>query len=87
MPRLAASLADQASISLGEAITGIDDRNVGLLLKAIRHASDDASSPSARQARFGHPAGVGPRTAHCRALAGIPGNPAVFYSVPRILRY
>ena len=39
MLRLAASLADQASVSLGEAITGIDDRNVDLLIKAIRHAS------------------------------------------------
>ncbi len=29
MLRLAASLADQAPVSLGEAITGIDDRNVG----------------------------------------------------------
>ena len=32
-------LADQAPVSLGEAITGIDDRNVGLLVKAILHAS------------------------------------------------
>ena len=39
MLRLAASLADQASVSLGEAITGIDDRNVGLLVKAVLHAS------------------------------------------------
>jgi hypothetical protein len=39
MPRLAASLADQASVSLSEAITGIDDRNVGLLVKAVLHAS------------------------------------------------
>jgi hypothetical protein len=29
MPRLAASLADQALVSLGEAVTGIDGRNVG----------------------------------------------------------
>jgi hypothetical protein len=27
--RLAASLADRAPVSLGEAVTGIDDRNVG----------------------------------------------------------
>ncbi len=33
MLRLAASLADQAPVSLGEAITGIDDRNVGLLVR------------------------------------------------------
>ena len=39
MLRLAASLADQAPVSLGEAVTGIDGRNVGLLIKAIRHAS------------------------------------------------
>jgi len=36
---LAASLADQAPVSLGEASTGIDDRNVGLLVKAVLHAS------------------------------------------------
>jgi hypothetical protein len=35
MLRLAASLIDQAPVSLGKAITGIDDRNVGLLVKAI----------------------------------------------------
>lgn len=39
MLRLAASFADQAPVSLGEAITGIDDRNVGLLIQAVRHAS------------------------------------------------
>jgi hypothetical protein len=39
MLRLAASLADQASVSLGEAITGIDGSNVGLLVKAALHAS------------------------------------------------
>ena len=32
MFRLVASLADQAPVSLGDAITGIDDRNVGLLV-------------------------------------------------------
>jgi hypothetical protein len=32
MPRLAASLADQAPVSVGDASTGIDDRNVGLLV-------------------------------------------------------
>jgi hypothetical protein len=35
MLRLAASLADQAPVSPGDAITGIDDRNVGLLVKAV----------------------------------------------------
>jgi hypothetical protein len=39
MLRLAASLADHATVSLGEAITGIDERNVGLLITAGRHAS------------------------------------------------
>ena len=39
MPRLATSLADQAPVSLGDAITGIDDRDVGLLAKAVLHAS------------------------------------------------
>ena len=47
MLRLAASLADRAPISLGEAITGIDDRNVGLLIKAIRHASGRRQFPIA----------------------------------------
>ena len=37
--RLVASLADQAPVSLGEAITGIDARNVGLLVMAVLHAS------------------------------------------------
>jgi hypothetical protein len=39
MLRLAASLAGQAPVSLGEAITGIDDRNVGLLIRSVLHAS------------------------------------------------
>ena len=39
MLRLAASLADQVPVSLGEAVTGIDERNVTLLLAAIGHAS------------------------------------------------
>jgi hypothetical protein len=46
MLRLAASLADHAPVSLGEAVTGIDERNVGLLVKAIATPPDDASSPS-----------------------------------------
>ena len=45
MLRLAASLADQASVNLGEAITGIDDRNVGLLVKAVIHASGRRQFP------------------------------------------
>jgi hypothetical protein len=39
MLQLAASLADQAPVSLGDAVTGIDDRNVSLLFKAIGHAA------------------------------------------------
>jgi C-terminal processing protease CtpA/Prc len=39
MLRLAASLADRAHVSLGDAITGIDEHNVGLLIKSVRHAS------------------------------------------------
>lgn len=39
MLRLAASLACDIPVGLGGAITGIDDRNVGLLLKAVRHAT------------------------------------------------
>jgi hypothetical protein len=38
MPCLAASLAGQAPVSLGEAITGIGNRTIGLLVK-VRHAS------------------------------------------------
>jgi hypothetical protein len=39
MLRLAASLAADIPVQLGSAVTGIDDRNVGLLVKAILHAS------------------------------------------------
>ena len=45
MLRLAASLAGQAPVSLGEAITGIDERNVGLLVRAILHASGQRQFP------------------------------------------
>lgn len=45
MLRLAASLADQALVSLGDAITGIDERNVGLLIKSVRHASGQRQFP------------------------------------------
>lgn len=31
-------LADQAPVSLGATITGIDDRNVGLLVRTVLHA-------------------------------------------------
>jgi hypothetical protein len=45
MLRLAASLADHATVSLGEAITGIDERNVGLLISAVLHASGQRQFP------------------------------------------
>jgi hypothetical protein len=37
--QLAASLARDIPVRLGDAVTGIDQRNVGLLVKAIRHVS------------------------------------------------
>jgi hypothetical protein len=46
MLRLAASLADQAHVSLGEAITGIDEHNVGLLVRAVLHTSGRRQLPS-----------------------------------------
>jgi hypothetical protein len=45
MLHLAASLADHAPVSLGEAITGIDDHNVDLLLTAIGHAAGRRGFP------------------------------------------
>jgi len=44
MLRLAASLAGQAPVCLGDAVTGTDHRNVGLLVKAVRHASGQRQS-------------------------------------------
>ncbi|MGH3284146.1 MAG: hypothetical protein ACRDPD_05595 [Streptosporangiaceae bacterium] len=46
MPWLAASLAGQAPVILGDAITGIDDRNTGLLVKAVLHASGQRQFPA-----------------------------------------
>jgi len=45
MPRLAASLAIDVPVSLGDAVTGIDGRNVGLLVKAVLHASGRRQFP------------------------------------------
>ena len=45
MLHLAASLARDVPVSLGEAITGIDDHNVGLLVKAVLHASGQRQFP------------------------------------------
>lgn len=39
MLRLAASLADQAHVSLGDAITGIYEHNAGVLITVVHHAS------------------------------------------------
>jgi len=43
---LAASLAGQAPVILGDAITGIDNRNIGLLVKAVLHASGQRQFPA-----------------------------------------
>jgi hypothetical protein len=45
MLRLAASLAIDVPVSLGDAVTGIDGRNVGLLVKAVLHASGRRQFP------------------------------------------
>jgi len=45
MLRLAASLADDIPVRLGDAVTGIDQRNVGLLVKAILHACGQHQFP------------------------------------------
>ena len=45
MLHLAASLADRAPVSLGEAVTGIDPlHNLDLLVTAIRHARGQPTS-------------------------------------------
>jgi hypothetical protein len=45
MLRLAASLADGTPVSLRDTITGIDHRNIQLLITAILHASGQRPSP------------------------------------------
>ena len=47
MLRIAASLAGQAPVILGDAITGLDDRNIQILVKAVLHASGQRQFPSA----------------------------------------
>jgi hypothetical protein len=42
---LAASLAYDIPVSLGEAITGIDDRNIGPLVTSVLHASGRRQFP------------------------------------------
>ena len=48
MLRLAASLADQAHVSLGDAITGIDERNLSILVSAVLHAGGRRQFPEPR---------------------------------------
>ena len=55
MLRLAASLAGQAPVILGDAITGIDGRNTGLLVQAVLHASGQRQFPSAGATQPGKP--------------------------------
>lgn len=50
MLRLAASLAGDVPVRLGEAVTGLDDHNAGLLAKAILHTSGRRQFP--RQPRL-----------------------------------
>jgi len=45
MLRLAASLADDIPVSLGDAITGIDEHNVAILANAVLHASGRRQFP------------------------------------------
>ena len=47
MLRLAASLAGRAPVILGDAITGLDDRNIQILVKAVLHASGQRQFPPA----------------------------------------
>ena len=48
MLRLAASLADQAHVSLGDAITGIDERNLSILVSAVLRAGGRRQFPEPR---------------------------------------
>jgi len=50
MLRLGASLACDIPVGLGDAVTGIDERSVTLLVKAILHASGRRQFPAARNA-------------------------------------
>jgi hypothetical protein len=45
MLRLAASLADQAHVSLGDAVTGLDERNLSILVTAVLHAGGRRQFP------------------------------------------
>jgi hypothetical protein len=45
--QLAASLAGQAQVILGDAVTGLDDCNIQMLVTAVLHASGRRQFPSA----------------------------------------
>lgn len=45
MLRLAASLASDIPVQLADAVTGVDDRNVNLLIKAVLHAAGQRQFP------------------------------------------
>ena len=47
MLRLGARLAGHAPVILGDAVTGLDDRNIQVLVKAVLHASGQRQFPSA----------------------------------------
>ena len=47
MLRLSASIAGHAPVILGDTITGLDDRNIQILVAAILHASGQRKFPSA----------------------------------------
>jgi hypothetical protein len=43
--RIAASLADGIPVDLRYALTGLDDRNINLVITAVRHASGNRPAP------------------------------------------
>jgi hypothetical protein len=43
--QLAASLAGQAPVVLGDAVTGLDDRNIQVIVRAVLHASGRRQFP------------------------------------------
>ncbi len=46
MLRLAASLADGAPVNLREALTGIDNHNLTLVITAVLHAAGQRPTPT-----------------------------------------
>jgi hypothetical protein len=48
MLRLAASLAGQAPVRLGDAIAGVDERNLSILVSAVLHAGGRRQFPEPR---------------------------------------